>query len=74
MQAVMDEQVNRHGGVQQSWQPSAARSSDQCPIGAKRVRHGNTDFLMEFRQQQRRHVDTPQTPAVIALQGLQHKS
>jgi len=60
--------VNRPGGVQQSWQPSAARSSDQGPIGAKRVRHGNADFLVEFRQQQRRHVDTPQTPAAIAPQ------
>ena len=70
----MDEQVNRAGGVQQSWQPSAARPLDQGPIGATRVRHGNADFLVEFRLQQRRYVDTPQTPAAIALQGLQHKS
>ena len=74
MQAVVDEQVNRPGGVQQSWQLSAARSPDQCPIRPKSVRHSNADFLVEFRLQQRRHVDTPQTAAVIALQGLQHKS
>jgi hypothetical protein len=40
----MDEQVNRSDGVQQSWQPPAARSLDQRPMGYAGKRQFVDDF------------------------------